>query len=75
VEHGVFTDETLSAMGEAFTAALRSLGIGDDEINGRPSPGSLSDSPRRPRTLMRRACTIGLSRHSAVRCMPCNSAI
>jgi hypothetical protein len=32
VEHGVFTDETLSAMGKAFTAALRSLGIGDDEI-------------------------------------------
>ena len=32
MEHGVFTDETLSAMGKAFTAALRSLGIGDDEI-------------------------------------------
>ena len=31
VEHGVFTDETLLAMGKAFTAALRSLGIGDDE--------------------------------------------
>jgi hypothetical protein len=31
VEHGVFTDETLLAMGKAFTTALRSLGIGDDE--------------------------------------------
>jgi hypothetical protein len=32
VEQGVFADETLSAMGKAFTAALRSLGVGDDEI-------------------------------------------
>jgi hypothetical protein len=32
VEHDVFSDETLSAMGKAFAAALRSLGIGDEEI-------------------------------------------
>jgi hypothetical protein len=73
VEQGIFTDETLSAMGKAFTAALRSLGIGDDEIKRAAVARVIIGLAREDGNLDAASLYNRLSRLSAARSVSCNS--